>query len=124
LAANVAVVHAACGAFGQPTKTLFDLLRYSLARSNKQLDMPKTDNRVFLEMLQRFAAWELRDSGMDAENDSAHQRGKYFTLRLPADLYEAIERDAVSLGVSMSDAGRMRLRSGRCPSMSEDQSNG
>ena len=61
---------------------------------------------------------------MDAENESAHQRGKYFTLRLPNDLYEAIERDAESLGVSMSDAGRMRLRSGRCPSMNEDKANG
>jgi hypothetical protein len=49
----------------------------------------------------------------DIETD----RGRIVAMRVPAELYHALERDAATLGVSLSDVGRMRLRTGRVPEM-------
>lgn len=37
------------------------------------------------------------------------------SLRLPHDLKASLARDAAALGVSLSDAARMRLQNGRVP---------
>lgn len=55
-----------------------------------------------------------------AETETEQPQARCFALRVPVDLYREIERDANELGVSMSDAGRMRLRTGRCPSMKDN----
>jgi hypothetical protein len=63
---------------------------------------------------------DLRSSKGDAmaERETELQRAScLLSVRVPPDLYQAIARDAASLGVSMSDAGRMRLRSGSVPLM-------
>jgi hypothetical protein len=54
---------------------------------------------------------------MQTEAD-LHQM-RLFAVRLPADLYKALERDAAQLGVSLADVGRIRLRTGRVPSIKE-----
>jgi hypothetical protein len=57
---------------------------------------------------------------MQTEAD-LHQM-RLFAVRLPADLYKALERDAAQLGVSLADVGRIRLRTGRVPSIKEGMS--
>jgi hypothetical protein len=54
-----------------------------------------------------------------AEAESELQRSKLLAMRVPGDLYRALERDAAALGVSMSDVGRMRLKTGRVPTLEE-----
>jgi hypothetical protein len=54
-----------------------------------------------------------------AENESELQRSKLLAMRVPGDLYRALERDAAALGVSMSDVGRMRLKTGRVPTLED-----
>jgi hypothetical protein len=44
------------------------------------------------------------------EIETTLQRSRLFAVRVPDDLYQALERDAAALGVSLSDVGRMRLR--------------
>jgi hypothetical protein len=44
-----------------------------------------------------------------AGTEAELQRSKLLAMRVPGDLYRALERDAAALGVSMSDVGRMRL---------------
>jgi hypothetical protein len=40
-------------------------------------------------------------------------------IRVPPDLYAQMEREAAALGVSVSDVGRMRLKTGRVPTLNE-----
>jgi hypothetical protein len=47
------------------------------------------------------------------------QRSKLLAMCVPSDLYRALERDAAQLGVNLSDVGRMRLRTGRVPTLNE-----
>jgi hypothetical protein len=49
------------------------------------------------------------------------QRSKLLAMRVPPDLYRAIERDAAQLGVSLADVGRMRLKTGRVPTLDETE---
>src|SRR5262249_54378712 len=42
-------------------------------------------------------------------------------MRVPADLYNLIARDATQLGVSLSDAARLRLRTGKVPQIIAEQ---
>jgi hypothetical protein len=51
------------------------------------------------------------------EIETTLQRSRLFAVRVPDDLYRALERDAAQLGVSLSDVGRMRLRTGRVPTL-------
>jgi hypothetical protein len=53
--------------------------------------------------------------------ESANERaGKaWISMQLPNDLRLALERDAQRLGVSLSAVARLRLRSGRVPTMSD-----
>ena len=37
------------------------------------------------------------------------------SVRVPAKLYESIEKDAATLQISIADCSRLRLRSGRVP---------
>ena len=53
----------------------------------------------------------------DIETD----RGRVVAMRVPTDLYQALARDAQTLGVSLSDVGRMRLRTGRIPAMGDSE---
>jgi len=43
------------------------------------------------------------------DDTTAH---RLLSLRTPLSLYESVERDAVALGVSVSAAARLRLKSG------------
>jgi hypothetical protein len=43
------------------------------------------------------------------------QRGRVLSVRLPANLFREVERDAALLGVSLAGAGRMRFRTGHVP---------
>lgn len=54
-----------------------------------------------------------------AETETKLERSKLLAMRVPAELYQALERDAAQLGVSLSDVGRMRLRTGRVPTLNE-----
>jgi hypothetical protein len=40
---------------------------------------------------------------------------KFLSLKLPPDLKISLERDAAALGISISAAARLRLRSGHIP---------
>ena len=51
---------------------------------------------------------------MRSENDD---RGEMLSMRVPRELRAALERDAQTLGVSVSDVGRMRLRTGTVPTL-------
>jgi hypothetical protein len=42
-------------------------------------------------------------------------------MRVPAELHRAVERDAEALGVSISDAARIRLRTGHVPSLNQPE---
>ena len=48
-------------------------------------------------------------------SESVLQRSRPLAIRVPSDLYAQIEREAVELGVSVSDIARMKLKTGRAP---------
>ena len=48
--------------------------------------------------------------------DFTHEH-RLISMRVPNELYAALERDAALLQVSLSDAARMRLRSGSVPTI-------
>ena len=54
-----------------------------------------------------------------AETETELQRSKLLAMRVQGDLYRALEREAAQLGVSLSDVGRMRLKTGRVPMLNE-----
>jgi hypothetical protein len=57
-----------------------------------------------------------------SEKSAALQRSPHLlAVRLPEDLYQSLARDAAMLGVSMAAVGRIRLRTGRVPSINDDQ---
>lgn len=47
-----------------------------------------------------------------ANKDDLTSEHRLLSMRVPLELYAAIETDAAALHVSLSDAGRMRLRTG------------
>jgi hypothetical protein len=50
-------------------------------------------------------------------NERELQKARIVATRVPRQLYEAIERDAAKLGVSIADATRMRLTTGYVPAL-------
>lgn len=56
-----------------------------------------------------------------AETETELQRSKLLAMRVPPELYRALERDAAQLGVSLADVGRMRLKTGRVPILDETE---
>jgi hypothetical protein len=44
-------------------------------------------------------------------------------IRLPVELRREVEADAEKLGVSLSDAARIRLQTGNCPTLDASGSN-
>ena len=54
-----------------------------------------------------------------AETEAELRRSKLLAMHVPAELYQTLERDAAQLGVSLSDVGRMRLKTGRVPMLNE-----
>jgi hypothetical protein len=53
--------------------------------------------------------------------ESANERPgtAWLSMQVPDELKLSLERDAASLGISVSAAARLRLRSGRVPAMSD-----
>jgi hypothetical protein len=54
-----------------------------------------------------------------SEMTLAARNSSTLTVRIPLDLKTTIERDAARLGVSIADAIRFRLRTGRVPAIGE-----
>jgi hypothetical protein len=57
----------------------------------------------------------LRHDKTPLETETELQRGRVFSTRLPIDLFDALARDAARFGISVSDVGLMRIRTGRVP---------
>jgi hypothetical protein len=53
-----------------------------------------------------------------ADSANERQRTAWLSMQVPDDLKHSLEREAASLGISVSAAARLRLRSGRVPAMS------
>jgi hypothetical protein len=60
------------------------------------------------------------DDGHEIEQSSGIC-SRLLSMRIPLDLYQSIGRDAAALGVSMSDVGRMRLKTGGVPALDEER---
>jgi hypothetical protein len=58
--------------------------------------------------------------------DSMNERGQpmWLSLQVPSDLKADLQKDAILLGISVSAAARLRLRTGRVPSMNEGDHRG
>jgi hypothetical protein len=61
---------------------------------------------------------------MVAYPEEVLRRSRPLGIRVPPHLYTQMEREAAALGVSVSDVVRMKLRTGRVPTLEQHEGRG